>query len=290
MPDNVTAPRGPNGVIHDIGYQRYAGVRQGRRYIARSLYVHSLRTAYGLGRSARTKILPVGLLALACVAALVLVMVSTQLGKPVIGYVQMASTFALPAVVFVAVVGPELLSRDLRNNLLPLYFSRPLSRTDYALMKLAALASAVFLMLGGPMLIMFLGMAFSDKVDVPTEAWHFFLGLLAAAVAAALFAAIAGPLSSLTGRRVFATGMVIALFLLSTPVSAAVGSVDTHAFEQLSGLLSPVTLLDGVNSWLFSSQMIDDIGSYGPVYGLETLVVIAAGVGLTILRYRKVKA
>ena len=287
MPD--TTPRGPNGVIHDIGYQRYAGERLGRRYIARSMYVHGLRTAFGLGRSARTKILPVGLLAVACVTSLVLVMISTQLGRPVLGYVQLAGTFAFLAAAFVAVVGPELLSRDLRNNLLPLYFSRPVSRTDYALTKLASLASAVFLVLALPMLIMFLGMAFSAKVNVPDEALRFLSGLVAAAVAAVLFSAIAGPLSALTGRRVFATGMVIALFLLSTPIAGAAETTDSVALTELAGILSPVTLLDGVSGWLFPGQFSADIGPYGPVYGLVALAVIAAGTGLCVLRYKKVR-
>ena len=36
---------------------------------------------------------------------------------------------------FCAVVAPELVSRDLRGGVLPLYFSRPLTRIDYALAK-----------------------------------------------------------------------------------------------------------------------------------------------------------
>ena len=46
------------GVIHDIGYQRYAGPRLGRRHVVTALYLHSLRTAFGLGRSANAKIFP----------------------------------------------------------------------------------------------------------------------------------------------------------------------------------------------------------------------------------------
>ena len=46
------------GVIHDIGYQRYTGPRLGRGYAVRSLYAHGLRTAFGLGRSAKAKIFP----------------------------------------------------------------------------------------------------------------------------------------------------------------------------------------------------------------------------------------
>ena len=48
----------PAGVIHDIGYQRYTGPRLGRGYITRSLYVHSLRSAFGLGRSGKAKVFP----------------------------------------------------------------------------------------------------------------------------------------------------------------------------------------------------------------------------------------
>ena len=46
------------GVIHDIGYQRYTGPRLGRRHIVGALYVHGLRAAFGLGRSAKAKIFP----------------------------------------------------------------------------------------------------------------------------------------------------------------------------------------------------------------------------------------
>ncbi|HEX9336387.1 MAG TPA: hypothetical protein VF892_10900 [Pseudonocardiaceae bacterium] len=280
------------GVIHDIGYQRYDGPRLGRRYVARSMYIHSLRTAYGFGRSARTKILPVGLFSVVCVAALVLVFVSTKLPVPVLSYVGITTTFAFVAAVFVAVVGPELVSRDLRNNLLPLYFSRPVTRTDYALVKLAALASAVFALFAGPMLIMFLGLALSTKdgfSDVVDQAGKLLLGVLAAGTGAVLFTAIAIPLAALTGRRVFATGMIIAVFLLTTPIAAVLGAIGSGSVAQLAGLFNPVSLLAGVNQWLFNDGGLV-IGRYGPVYGLVALAVAAAGIGLSILRYRGVRA
>ena len=50
------------------------------------------------------------------------------------------------AFLLILVVGPALVSPDLRNNAMPLYLSRPLNKTDYVLGKfvvLAALASAV---------------------------------------------------------------------------------------------------------------------------------------------------
>lgn len=285
----MSRPSDASGVIHDIGYQRYTGPRLGRRYVARSMYVHSLRTAFGFGRSARAKILPVGLFSVVCVVALIFVVISTRLPQPVLGYVGMVTTFATVAALFVAVVGPELVSRDLRNNLLSLYFSRPLTRIDYALAKLAGLATAVFALFAAPMLIMFVGLALDAKTSIATEAGRFLLGLLAAAIAAVLFAAIAAPLAALTGRRVFATGMIIALFLLTTPIAAVLFAVGSGGLAELAGLFNPVTLLGGVNHWLFGAPG-PDLGPYGPVYGLVTVAVAGVGIGLMIWRCREVRA
>jgi ABC-2 type transport system permease protein len=285
-------PDTPTGVIHDIGYQRYQGPRLGRGYATRSLFTRNVRAAYGLGRSAWAKVLPIGLLGAASVAALILVVVNTQLPIEVIDYVGIASTFTYAATVFVAVVAPELVSTDLRNNLVSLYLSRPLRRRDYALAKLAALAAATFVMFAGPMVVLFLGMAFSTDngfAGVIDEFGGLLAGLAAAAIHAAVLAAIALPFASLTGRRVFATGMIIAVSLLTAPISAILQTVSEDAGGQLAGLINPVNLLNGIDRWLFEGGVFD-VGPYGPVYGLVSLLVIAVGTACTLLRYRKVKA
>lgn len=285
----------PNtGVIHDIGYQRYEGPRLGRGYSMRSLYVHSVRSAYGLGRSAWAKLLPFAVLGFASLASLILVVVNTQLPEPVIDYVGIASTFTYAATVFVAVVAPELVSVDLRSNLLQLYLSRPLRRRDYALTKLAALTSATFAVFAIPMLIMFLGMAFNTDSGIGgvfDELGGLAQGLIAAVVHAALLSALALPLASLSGRRVFASGMIIALFLLTTPISASIQAFGAGALQNLGGLFDPSSLLNGVDQWLFGLN-IDIVwtGDYGPVYGLVTAVLIALGTTLSVLRYKKVKS
>ena len=53
-------------------------------YGMRSLYVHSVRSAYGLGRSPWAKVLPIGLLGFASIASLILVVINTQLPTQVI--------------------------------------------------------------------------------------------------------------------------------------------------------------------------------------------------------------
>jgi len=287
--------RDNTGVIHDIGYQHYDGPRLGRGYAARALYVHSVRSAFGLGRSAWAKVLPVGLLTLVSIAALILVVINTQLPVQVIDYIGIASTFTYAATVFVAVVAPELVSVDLRSNLLQLYLSRPLRRANYALTKLAALATATFLLFAIPMLILFLGMAFSTDDGIGgvfSELGGLLVGLLSAAIHAALLAAFALPIASLSGRRVFATGMIIGVFLLMAPVSAAIRAFDSRgAGGQLAGILDPGSLLNGVDQWLFNSAiLIADPGPYGGVYALVTALLIALGTAAAVLRYKKVKS
>lgn len=285
----------PNtGVIHDIGYQRYEGPRLGRGYAMRSLFVHSVRSAYGLGRSAWAKLLPFAVLGFASLTSLILVVVNTQLPQPVIDYVGIASTFTYAATVFVAVVAPELVSVDLRSNLLQLYLSRPLRRRDYALTKLASLAAATFVLFAIPMFIMFLGMAFNTDTGIGgvfDELGGLFQGLIAGLIHSALLAALALPLASLSGRRVFASGMIIALFLLTTPISASVQAFGEGALQNLGGLFDPASLLNGVDQWLFGLE-IDIVwtGNYGVVYGLVTAALIALGTTLSVVRYKKVKS
>ena len=57
------------GVIHDLGYRHYDGPRLGRAGIIRALYWHSLRSAFGIGRGAKAKVLPILMFALMCLPA-----------------------------------------------------------------------------------------------------------------------------------------------------------------------------------------------------------------------------
>lgn len=284
------------GVIHDIGYQRYEGVRLGRRYATWSIYVHSVRTAFGIGRNAKAKLLPLGLFGLANIASLILVVVASQLPEPPVTYVGLVSTFSFAITAFAAIVAPELVSRDLRNTALPLYFSRPPHRTDYALAKLAAMATAAFIMYAGPLVLMVVGMSFSTKDGISgimTQLGDFVPGVGAAVIHAIVIAAIAIPLASLTGRRVFATGLVIGVFLLTAPISGALQHLGRHGDGRyLAGMLNPVTLLSGVDSWLFgeSNGAGVSVGSFGPAYGIVTVLLAALGTALVMWRYKKVNA
>ncbi|WP_431937051.1 ABC transporter permease [Micromonospora sp. RP3T] len=287
------------GVIHDIGYQRYTGRRLGRRQVFGALYGHGLRTVFGLGRSAKAKIFPWLVVAVVTVVAAGLTAVRSQLGQVVLTYAQFADAMSWLVIFFVAVAAPELVSRDLRSGVLPLYFSRPLPRGDYALAKLAALMTALWLLLGGPQLVMFLGAAFTTSRGmrgVWDELLDLLPGLLYAGLWAVVFASIGLLVASLTGKRAFAAGGIVAVFLMTTPVVGVLSIMPSRTVNELAFLASPSSLVSGVGTWALGDLLTQGqeggipIGGFGPVYAVVAVLLVAACVSLLLLRYRKVAA
>jgi ABC-2 type transport system permease protein len=281
-------------VIHDIGYQRYDGPRLGRPAVIGAMYIQSLRAAFGFGRTAKAKIFPWLVAGIAVLVAVIVAAVRSQTGIVVFNYVQFDDALSWIIIFFVAICAPELVSRDLRAGVLPLYFSRPLRASDYVLAKVAALVSAVWLLLGVPQFIMFLGAAFTTKTGM-RGVWNELGDLLPgwgySLLWALLFASIGLLIASLTGKRAFAAGGIVAVFLMTTPVVGVLSILPSRTAQQLAGLASPSTLISGVGTWLIPTHNTGiDIGRFGPVYGIELVTVIAACLLLLLARYRKVAA
>src|SRR3970040_1606779 len=80
MSTDVTArpdaanPRG--GTVFDIGYQNYTGPREGRNRARLAVFKDGVRTALGLGRGARAKILPWSFIAILGSIALIMALVA----------------------------------------------------------------------------------------------------------------------------------------------------------------------------------------------------------------------
>ncbi|SCG35787.1 ABC-2 type transport system permease protein [Micromonospora echinaurantiaca] len=291
----------PTGVIHDIGYQRYTGPRLGRRQVFGALYLHGLRTAFGLGRSAKAKIFPWLVVGIVTVVAAGATAVRSQIGEVVMTYAQFADNMSWLVIFFVAVVAPELVSRDLRSGVLPLYFSRPLPRSDYPLAKLLAMATALWLLLGAPQLVMFLGAAFTTKEGM-RGVWNELLdllpGLLYAGLWAVVFASIGLLIASLTGKRAFAAGGIVAVFLMTTPIVGILSILPSQTVNELAFIASPSTLVQGVGVWSLGDLLVTEdaapfsslIGDFGPVYAVAAVLLVAVCVTLLLARYRKVAA
>ena len=236
----------PTGVIHDIGYKPYTGPRLGRWQIVRALYVHGLRSVFGLGRGPRAKIVPFFVLAAMMVPAALNVYESSVSKGLVLSYAHFAYNMMLFAVLFVAAAAPELVSRDLRHHTLPLYFSRPLRRSDYPVAKLLALFSGLFLVEFLPILVTYLGQVASATSghEIWLDSKSAFPALFAALLQSAVFSVISLLIASTTGRRVIATGVIAILFLVTTAISGVLANVvgrswQTHTISCVEPTVTP---------------------------------------------------
>jgi ABC-2 type transport system permease protein len=212
------------GVIHDIGYRRYDGKRYGHSGIVWALYLHSLRSAFGLGRGTKAKIVPIVAFIAMCLPAVVnaVSVAKNGVNSQVVYYDTYTPTLrALVITVFVAVQAPELVSGDRRYRVLQLYFARPMRRTDYPLAKLLAFITACLLMLELPLLVLYVGTVSSmhgnHQVWLQTRA--LFPGLGMAALWAVLLACIGLMLASFAARRAYSTGVVAGVLFASFVIS-----------------------------------------------------------------------
>jgi ABC-2 type transport system permease protein len=278
------------GVIHDIGFQHYSGPRLGRAYIVRSLYVESLRGAYGLGRSAKSKVMPFLLLAAVTVPALIVALVAglTNADKLPLEYTSYTVDVGTAVLVFVASQCPASVSRDLRFHVMPLYFSRPITRSDYVL------ASALFILMAVPQLVLY-GGALLDKLSFWSQTRGVLAGLVGVALFAVVFGAIGLLIASVTPKRGFGVAAIITVLLMLGAISSSLQALtldDGHrSLAGYLGLISPFSLVDGVQVWALRATSNSAIGPPGTaggiVFVLVTVAVVAACFALMQARYRR---
>ncbi|MFE7775618.1 ABC transporter permease [Streptomyces sp. NPDC057445] len=284
--------------IHNIGYRNYEGARLGRAYARRSLYAQSLRGAYGLGRSAKSKVLPMILFAVMCVPAaiIVAVAVATKMKDLPLDYTRYAIVTQAIIGLFLAAQAPQSVSRDLRFKTVPLYFSRPIERIDYVLAKYGAMASALFALTAAPLLILYVGSLLA-KMDFSDQTKGFAQGLVSVALLSLLFGGIGLVMAALTPRRGFGVAAVIATMTITygavSTVQAIADETGSSGAVEWLGLFSPVTLIDGVQT-AFLGASSSFPGGNGPgagtgaVYLLVVLALILGSYAVLMRRYRKV--
>jgi len=312
MPAESTA----SGVIHDLGYRRYDGPRLGRRQITAALAWHSFRAAFGFGRGAKAKVVPVIALAALCLPAVVNAFGMAQGNPRLVGYDTYQPLLRnLVMTVFVAVQAPELVSRDLRSRVLPLYFSRPIRTIDYPLAKYVAFTAACLVMIEVPVLLLYVGTIVNvhGGAAVWAQTKALIPGLLVGLMWSVVLAAVSLFLASLTGRRAFATGAVAIFFLLTFTLAEILLQVENVTVikvgpggppppvpsgpslaEKVSGLFSPFTLFDGVRMWLGGrgaapADNVPHVGAFGAVYALVLVVLLALSLAGLAARYRKAR-
>jgi len=293
---------GPAGVIHDLGYRPYTGPRLGEGPVAWAFFLTGLRNAFGLGRSGRSKVLPMILLGMMLLPALILTGVLVQardvldLDEHLVAYSTYPLTTQLLISVFVAAQAPTLLSRDLRFRTITLYLARPMPRPVYVVVRMASLTAATFVLVGAPMVLMYAGGLLAD-LPVGRETGRFLGGLLGALLLAACLSGLAAVVAALTVRRGLAVAAVIVVLLVSYTVVATIQGISYDAGNrtvgEVAGMFSPYTLVNGVQVFLFDSPEATitppDSTAMGLAYCVAVLVMVGASLGALMARYRSVQ-
>ncbi|HET7094402.1 MAG TPA: ABC transporter permease subunit [Thermomicrobiales bacterium] len=291
----MTAPAAPRyGEIYDRGYQHYAGPRLGRRHAIWALARYSMSRALGFKKPWTAKIIPI----LLYVAVLVPVAVAIGIraffsavlpGANPLDYPEYFGGVFLIEGVFVATIAPEMLCPDRQERVLPLYFSRAITRSDYVLGKLLAAGMLTLTVSLAPATLMWIGRqllepspltAMRDNLDD--------LGriVVAGVLIAFYLGAIGLMISSFTGRKSIAVGIIILGFLIAEAISGAL----TFAFEDNErarawlGFLSPTRTTAALVGALWN---VDAGGIDAPLPAIVgvMLAVIVICVGIMYWRY-----
>jgi len=302
----IAANGGPAGSIYDIGYRRYEGPRFGRGHAIRSLFVHSLRSSFGLGRGGRAKIAPVILGILSLLPAVLIVGALTLFaqfgvgdefsGEVPIRYDTYAGAISTFVVLFCAAQAPELFGRDQRHGVLALYFARALRRADYALARIGGFVAAVLILELLPQVVLFLGRVLLSP-DIPRgirEDLPSFGPVLAqSALTAGLLGGLAMTVSAFTPRRAYAVAGIIALFIIPNVVAGVVVGLGSSTIGTWLTLLSPTTVLDGTNAFLFGTRLDTDfffVDLPDWAFLASALVGIIGSIAVTIRRFARITA
>lgn len=309
MAEPAAAPAA-TGNIYDLGYRGYDGPRLGRRHAIRALYISSLRAAFGIGRGGRAKIAPFALALLAMLPAVVAVGFDALVARfgeidgqgpgglesPIQYGTYLGLTMTL-LILFCAAQAPELMGRDQRHRVLVLYFSRALERIDYVVAKVAALATALVLVLAAPLLLIFIGRVLAARdvpdaflANVPAVAPAFFV----VPVAALLLGTLGLAVAAMTPRRAYATAGIIALFIIPPIMIALVTEIARGDVARYSVLFGVAQVLDGVNAFAFDRTPSDDLVRASRLPGLLYVAVAAgmtvAALAVLIRRYQRIDA
>jgi len=131
------------------------------------------------------------------------------------------------SMILVLLVGPGLISQDLRFNAVTLYLSRPLYRWDYFLGKLGVIGWFLALVAILPAVVAYLlGVLFSFKLSVVADTWHLLLGCVGYGLVIVLSAGtLMLALSSLSRSSRYVASFWVGIWLVSSMVAGVMTGI-----------------------------------------------------------------
>lgn len=294
------------GRVYDLGFRRYEGPREGRLRAILAIYKNGLRTAMGLGRGGRAKVVPWLFIGASLLPAIVLALIAgaadrlapdfdAALDLP--SHADYYSIASIVLLIFAAVIGAELFCPDRRDGTISLYFVRPLKATDYAFARWAALATVVLAAAWLPQIVLLTGLVLGapdpaaylgdNWLDVPRF-------LLAGAALALYYASLATLAASYTTRRAYAAAFMVGAFVVSAAVVGSVTDVLSLGTARWVALLGLTDLPLYMNDLIFGGKPTagTTAGEHLPA-GIQVawyLLVVSLAALLAWNRYRRLAA
>jgi ABC-2 type transport system permease protein len=279
----------PYGEIYDLGYQHYTGNRLGRSHAIRALTLYSIKRGLGIKKRWTSKIMPVLLYTAAFLPA---VIVSGILAFAPSGltfnYHNLQGLVGIVLLIFAAALAPEMLSDDRRENVLSLYFSRAITRLDYLMSKLLAMAVLMGTMALGPPFLLYVAnvLLAGDPIS------YFFdhLGdagriIANGALAATFLSAIALSVAAYTNRKGIATGLIIGGAFVLNGIALALHNALDEGLREYVIFISPPDLVEATSAWIFDASPPRLADLAGGFYAGAMVVVIGLAAGVMYRRY-----
>jgi ABC-2 type transport system permease protein len=188
------------------------------------------------------------------------------------------------AFIFTVIIGPVLISRDLANNALPLYLSRPFTRFEYIIGKMSALLILLSLITWVPGLLLFLFNSYLEGGAWMSEnLWIAVAIIMISFSCLTLLSLLATAFSAWIKWRTAASAALFAVILIPMPIGAIIDQIfNTNEGYMLSLMMAFV----GLAKYLFRLDWMDPFLSAG-----ESWFVFAAYAALCLLMLsRRVRA
>ena len=153
-------------------------------------------------------------------------------------FVNIQNSFAF---LLALLIGPPLVSRDLRNNALPLYLCRPFSRTEYVLGKMSVLLILLSLVTWIPQLLLFFFQSYLEGFTwFRANAWIASSIFIASVFWILLLALFTQTISALVKWRVVASGALVALFLIPSAFGLFINEVFRTRWGNMISLIASI--------------------------------------------------
>jgi len=160
------------------------------------------------------------------------------------------------AFIVALLIGPPLVSRDLRNNALPLYLCRPFSRTEYVMGKMSVLLILLSWITWVPQLLMFLFQSYLEGFEwLRSNLWIASAIIIGGLVWILLLALLSQTISALVKWRIVASGVMLGVVFIP---SAFAGIVNILFQTHWANIISLSALMWNITAGLFGT--FDRIG------------------------------